>query len=106
MRRIVSASVVMMLLGLAPVTGLAAPVGPRPSAPTGPAITLVDGWWEQEHRDREAREEYWGLRQRQQARHNRLQAEIEALQRQRQDIDDCLARDIEEQHRLLRSDPR
>jgi hypothetical protein len=58
MRRIVSASVVLMLLGLAPVTGLAAPVGPRPSAPTGPAITLVDGWWQQEHRDREAREEY------------------------------------------------
>jgi uncharacterized protein YlxW (UPF0749 family) len=66
-----------------------------------PIATFVDGWWEQEHRDREAREEYWRLRRQQQARYNRLQAEIDALQRARQDIDERIARDMNEQHRLL-----
>src|SRR5690349_17211109 len=106
MRRVVAVSVVLVLLGLAPVTSLATPLAPRASASAGPAITFVDGWWEQENREREAREEYWALRQQQQARYNRLQAEIDALQRQRQDIDDRIARDLDEQHRMLRFDRR
>ena len=106
MRRVVSVSAVLVLLGLVPITALAAPLAPRPSGSTGPSITLIDGWWERENREREAREEYWRLRQRQQARYNHLQAEIEALERQRRDIDDRIARDVEEQHRLLRLDRR
>ena len=106
MGRIASASVLLVLLGLAPVTGFTAPIESTPAVPTGPSIIFVDGWWEQEHREQDAREGYWRLRQRQQARYNRLQAEIDALQQQRRDIDQRIARDLEEQHRLLGFDRR
>ena len=100
MRRIFSASVVALLFGLPPVS-VAAPIVQRPVVTTNSSITLVDGWWEQEHREQEARERYWRLPPPELNRYHRLQADYDRRERQRRRIDEQNRRAIEEQHRLL-----
>jgi hypothetical protein len=99
MTRIFSASVVVLLFGLAPVTGMAAPIVQRPV--TNSSITFVDGWWEQEHREQDARERYWRLPPPRLNQYHRLQADYDRREQQRRRIDEENRRAIQEQHRLL-----
>ena len=101
MRRIISASVAVLFLGLTPVTGFAAPGMQKPVASSNPAITQVDGWWEQEHHDQDARERYQRLPPKQYQRYNRLQAEQMRREQQRREIDAANQRSLREQHSLL-----
>ncbi len=101
MRRIVLSSLAALLLGLAPHAGFAASLVPPPAPAHDPSITLVDGWWEHEHREDEARDHYWRLPPQAAMRYNRLQAEINQLQAQRAAIDERIARDLREQHEIL-----
>jgi hypothetical protein len=101
MRRIFSASVVALLFGLAPGTGTAASIVQRPVVTANPAVTFVDGWWEQEHREKDARERYWRLPPQQLNRYHRLQADSDRREQQRHRIDDENSRARQEQHRLL-----
>jgi hypothetical protein len=106
MRRIVLAAALLVL----PLSCYAAPnVAPNVPAPnvpgpwTGanPSLTLVQGWWEHEHREDRARQGYWRLPPDGLEHYNRLQAEINELQAQRREIDERLARALAEQHRML-----
>jgi hypothetical protein len=101
MRRIISASAVVLLFGLAPVTGAAAANPRTPAAHGNPAITSVDGWWEQEHHDQDAPQRYWRLKSQQRARYDRLQAERNRRDQQRRQIDEANRRADQEQHRML-----
>ena len=84
-----------------PVNGIAAAIMPRPAAATAPSIAFVEGWWEQEHREQEARERYWHLPRQQLDRYNRLQAEQDRRAAQRRKFDDADNRARQEQHRML-----
>jgi hypothetical protein len=101
MRRIFSASVVSLLFGLTPGTGTAAPIVQGSVVTANPAIAFVDGWWEQEHREQDARERYWRLPPKQLQRYHRLQADSDRRDQQRRRIDDENSRAHQEQHRLL-----
>jgi len=101
MRRIVFATVALALLGLTPVAGTAAPMVPETTTAGRPSITLVEGWWEQQHREEEYRDRYWRLPPRERDRYNRLQYQINQLQQQRQQIDAQLNRAQQDQYRLL-----
>jgi hypothetical protein len=101
MRHLLSASAIALLFGLTPVTGMAASMVQRPVATTNPSITLVDGWWEQEHREQDARERYWRLPPPKLDRYHRLQADNDRREQQRRRIEDQNRRAIQEQHRLL-----
>jgi hypothetical protein len=101
MSRTFSASVVVLLFGLAPVTGMAAPIVQRPVVTANPAVTFVDGWWEQEHREQDARERYWRLPPERLDRYHRLQADTDRREQQRRKIDEDNGRARQEQHRLL-----
>jgi hypothetical protein len=100
MRRIFSVSLVVLLFGLTPGTGTAASMQ-RPGVNTTPAVTFVDGWWEQEHRQQDARDRYWRLPPPQLNRYHRLQADSDRRDQQRRRIDDENTRARQEQHRLL-----
>jgi hypothetical protein len=101
MRYIFSVSVVVLLFGLTPGVGAAAPIVQRPAVTTNPAIASVDGWWEQEHREQDARDRYWHLPPKQLQRYHRLQADSDRRDQQRRKIDDENTRARQEQHRLL-----
>jgi hypothetical protein len=101
MSRIFSAPVVVLLFGLAPVTGMAAPIVQRPVVTTNSSITFVDGWWEQEHREQDARERYWRLPPKQLNQYHRLQADTDRREQQRRKIDDDSRQATQQQHRLL-----
>jgi hypothetical protein len=101
MRRFVSASAAVLLFGLTPVAGFAAAVAPKPMITANPSVTLVQGWWEHEHREQRARDGYWRLPPPELDRYNHLQSEINQLQEQRREIDERLSRALEEQHRML-----
>jgi hypothetical protein len=101
MRHILSASVVALLLGLTPVAGAAAAVVQRPIVTANPAVTLVDGWWEQEHREQDARERYWHLPPKKIIQYHRLQADYDRREQQRRRIEEENRRAIQQQHRLL-----
>jgi hypothetical protein len=106
MRRIVCGSVAVALLGLTPVASFAGAIAPKPMITGNPSVTLVQGWWEHEHRERRAREGYWRLPPPQLDRYNQLQSEISQLQQQRREIDERLSRALQEQHRMLGFEPR
>ena len=101
MRGIFSASVGVLLFGLAPGTGTAASIVQRPVVIANPAVVFADGWWEQEHREQDARERYWRLPPKQLHRYHRLQADSDRREQQRRRIDDENSRARQEQHRLL-----
>ena len=101
MRCIFSLSVVALLFGLTPGTGTAASIVQRPVVTANPAVVSVDGWWEQEHRQQDARERYWRLPPKQLNRYHRLQADSDRREQQRRRIDDENSRARQEQHRLL-----
>jgi hypothetical protein len=101
MNRIFFASAALLIGALAPVNGVGAPVTSRPAAASGPSLTFAEGWWEQEHREQEARERYWRLPRQQQERYNRLEGEQNRRAAQRRKFDDADNRAREEQHRLL-----
>jgi hypothetical protein len=98
MRRLVSSSLALLFLGLAPGAASAASLAPPAR---NPSITLVDGWWEREHRADDARQQYWRLPPPAAARYNQLQAEINRLETQRAAIDQRIARAVNEQHEIL-----
>ena len=101
MHRILFAPAAVLLLGLTPLTGMAASIGERPVVAANPSITFVDGWWEQEHHDKDAPQKYWGLQPQQRARYDSLQAEQARREQQRRKIDEANARAQKEQHQLL-----
>ncbi len=101
MRPILLTTFAALLFGVTPFASFAASVGARPTATANPSIVLVDGWWEQEHREQPARDGYFRLPPRRVAEYNRLQAEINQLQRQRTEIDLRLARALRAQHEML-----
>jgi hypothetical protein len=101
MRRIFSASVVVLLFGLTPGTGTAASIVQRPVVTANPAVAFVDGWWEQEHREQDARERYWRLPPKKLNQYHRLQSDYLRREQQRRRIEDENRRVIQEQHRLL-----
>lgn len=101
MRRIISASVAVLFLGVAPLAGFAASIVPKPIVTTHPAITLVQGWWELEHRQQRARQGYWRLPPPELDQYHRLQQEINQLRQQRREIDERIRRAEQEQRRML-----
>ncbi len=101
MTRLLFAALAVPLLAVVPLAGQAASPMPRPVATANPAITFVDGWWEQEHREQDAPDRYWKLPPQQLQRYNRLQAEHDRREAQRRRIDDDNRRAEEEQHRIL-----
>ena len=101
MRRIVSASVAVLFLGLTPLVGFAASIVPRPMIAANPSITFVQGWWERERREQRARQGYWRLPPPELDGYDRLQQEINQLQQQRREIDERIRRAEYEQHRML-----
>jgi hypothetical protein len=103
MRSIVSASAIVLLFGLTPVTGATAAAANLVTsvAHGNPAITFVDGWWEQEHHDQDAPQRYWRLKSQQRERYDRLQAEQARRDKQRRQLDEENRRAEEEQHRML-----
>lgn len=103
MPRLMLASAALALLSLTSVTGSAAPMGRTAVVVPAPAITLVQGWWEQENRE-DAADRYWRLKRSEYNRYNRLQARIE-LRHRRYHYDEYDQRDypdLREQHRILR----
>jgi len=100
MNRIFVAAAALLIYGFTPLNGMAASIMPRPQA-TDPFITFVEGWWEQEHREQEARERYWHLPRQQLDRYNHLQAEQNRRAAQRRKFDDDDNRARQEQRRLL-----
>jgi hypothetical protein len=98
--RVVCTAVTALLL-VAPFNAHAAPAPATPLPAAHPSITLVQGWWEHEHREEEARERYWKLPPEALERYNHLQAEINELQEQRHEIDEHIAHEIAEQRRIL-----
>ena len=84
----------------------ATPLTP-PSASTGnPAIVRVQGWWEQERAGDRARQAYWRLPPPAMDRYNRLQARINDLNAQRDQIDRQVRHAVREQQELLGFGPR
>ena len=82
------------------IAGHSAPPAPEPGIARRAPVTLVQGWWEEEHREH-AREQYWRLPPPALDRYNRLQYEINQLIGQRREIDERLRRAQEEQRRML-----
>ena len=101
MRRIAVVSIAALFSALIPAAGHTTPAVSKPIRVTNPSITFVQGWWEQEHRERRAREGYWRFPPPEFERYNQLQAEINELQAQRREIDERLRRALREQHRML-----
>jgi hypothetical protein len=98
MRRILSTSLALLLL--TPVAAMAGMIGPRPVDTAPSSITLVDGWWEQEHHD-DARDRYWKLPPQKVQRYNQLQAAQAQRDAQRRKLAEQDRRAQEEQHRML-----
>jgi hypothetical protein len=94
MLRILAGSVAVVVLSLAPHTSSATPFTPKPVATAGAPFTLVEGWWEREHRD-DARDRYWKLAPKKRRQYDRLQAQTKQRDEQRR------SRAVQEQHRLL-----
>ena len=101
MYRIVFASAAVLVLGLAPQPGSAASLAQRPVTAVNPSITLVDGWWEQEHHEQDAPDRYWHLQQEQRQRYDRLQAEQRRRDEQRRKFEEDDRRALQEQHGIL-----
>ena len=101
MRHFAAVSATLLVLGAAPVFGHAAPIPPGPAVVDHRAVTLVQGWWEQEHRRGDARRRYWRLPPEELERYNRLQYRINQLMEQRREIDEHIHRAQEEQKRIL-----
>jgi hypothetical protein len=101
MYRILSASAALLVFGLMPVSSMATSTIQRPAVTAHPLVTLVAGWWEQEHREQDARERYWRLPPQQLGQYNRLQAEQNQRAAQRRKFNEEDNRARQEQHRLL-----
>jgi len=100
MQRIILVSAIILQLASYTIAG-AAEVAPRSGSVSNPAITKVDGWWEQEHQEDRARQAYWRLPPRALERYNRLQIRINQLTAQRDQIDAQIKHAVHEQHELL-----
>jgi hypothetical protein len=105
MHRIMLMSAALALLCLTPLAGSAAPTDRAVAAPRAPAITLVQGWWEQENRS-DAPSRYWNLNHSQYNRYNSLEAQIQRRHRRYHydQYDQRDYRDLREQHVILRFD--
>ena len=103
MRRLMLLSAALALLSLSAVTASATPMDRSGVVARSPAITLVQGWWEQENRS-DAPDRYWQLKRSEYNRYNSAQARIEQRHR-RYHYDQYDRRDypdLREQHRILR----
>ena len=109
MHRLILASAAIALLGLSTVAGSAAPLGRATGAGViqAPAITLAEGWWEQEGRS-DAPDRYWQLKPTQRRQYDSAQTRIDRRHRQAH-TDQYGSRDradLRTQHRLLHYDTR
>jgi hypothetical protein len=102
MRRLILASTALALLSLTPVTGSATPTDRAVTAPRAPAITLVQGWWEQENRT-DAADRYSHLKTSDYKRYNSAQARIDRrhTQNHTDQYDQRDKQDLAQQHRIL-----
>jgi len=100
MQRIVLATAVMLQL-VAAGSARAAEIAPHLGSALNPAITKVDGWWEQEHEEDRARQAYWHLPPPVLYRYNRLQVRINQLSAQRDQIDAEIRHTVHEQQEML-----
>jgi len=101
MNRLVFVSAAALLFCLAPVSDFAAPTAQRPVASANPSLVLVDGWWEQESRNPDARDRYWRLPPGQRQRYDKLQAEQSRRAELRRRYDDDDRRAVQQQHLIL-----
>ncbi len=102
MHRFILVPATLALLGLGTVTGSATPIDLRAVVARAPAITLVDGWWEQENRT-DAPDRYWRLKPADRRRYDQVQARIEHRHRQYHldQYDHRDDRDLAQQRRML-----
>jgi hypothetical protein len=103
MRRLMLLSAALALLSLSAVTASATPMDRSGVGVRAPAITLIQGWWEQENRS-DAPDRYWRLKRSEYNRYNGAQARIEQRHK-KYNLDQYDRRDkqdLEEQHRILR----
>ena len=102
MRRLMLLSAALALC-LSAVTASATPMDRSGVGVRAPAITLIQGWWEQENRS-DAPDRYWQLKRSEYNRYNSAQARIEQRHK-KYNLDQYDRRDkqdLEEQHRILR----
>jgi hypothetical protein len=98
MRRMLPISLALLLL--TPVAAMAGMIGPRPIDTAPSSITLVDGWWEQEHHD-DAPDRYRKLPPPKLHRYDQLQAEQARRDAQRRKLAEQDRAAQAEQHRIL-----
>jgi hypothetical protein len=103
MRRLMLVSAALALLCLTPVTGSAAPTDRAAAAARAPAITLVEGWWEQENRG-DAPDRYWQLNRTDRRRYDSAESRIQQRHRRYHydQYDPRDYRDLRQQHTILR----
>jgi len=102
MRSLVLMSAAVLAFGLGTATVSAAPTtsGLAVAAPA-PAVTLVDGWWEQENHS-DAEDRYWQLSPGDRKRYDAAEARIQKRHHHHVDqYDKHDARDVATEHKLL-----
>jgi photosystem II stability/assembly factor-like uncharacterized protein len=102
MRPLILASAALALLSLTSVTGSATPMARTAVAARAPAITLVQGWWEQENRT-DAADRYSHLKSSDYKRYNSAEARINQRHARyhTDQYDQRDKRDLAQQHRIL-----
>ncbi len=110
MRNSVIAACGLILIGTAPAA-MAVPASPAPAAGSASvvqadAVIQVDGWWERDHDENEARMRYWRLQREQLEHYNRIQSQIEQMRQQRHELEQRIERAEWEQRQLLGFQPR
>jgi hypothetical protein len=101
MRRLVHASLVAVLATSFAASAHAQSIARPPAAGHNPAITPVQGWWEEDHAPDRARDAYWRLPRPALERYNRLQFQINQMTAQRQQLDERIHRAVQEQREIL-----
>jgi hypothetical protein len=76
MHRLMLVSAASALLCLTSATGSAAPTDRATAGARAPAITLVEGWWEQENRG-DAADRYWQLNRNDRRRYDQTETRIQ-----------------------------
>lgn len=101
MRTLILVSATALVFGLGTPTGSAAPTAGLATAAPAPAITLVEGWWEQEnHAD--AADRYSQLSPSDRKRYDAAEARIQTRHHHRvEHYDKRDARDLKTEHTLL-----
>jgi len=104
MRRLILVAATVGALGLGGTAASAAPMQGLTVAAPAPAVTLVEGWWEQENHG-DAADRYWQMKPADRKRYDAAEARIQ--KRHNHHVDQYSktdARDVATEHRLLHYD--